>query len=449
MECKYCKSEVPEGSAFCNHCGKKLARAKKSDSEKKKYDYVRKSFVYEGKQYFVSGKTEREAARRLAEKEAAVMRGESGISNNMLVSAWAKTWLATYRKPKVREAGTEKSRNTMTQKSYEMYVQKLNGYILPAIGNLKVKDVKRVHLQNILNNEAGKSESHVKKLRMVINAMFDDAARDRVIPFNPADGLVLPATFRGARRSLTEYERKVLLQVAETHRCGLWVRFLLGTGIRPGESAPLQVYDLVLPEKNDQKAFVKIYKSIESGTEDVIGSPKTSAGERIVPIPAEIVPDVRKAVEGKLPDEFVFPQTDGKTMMTTTAISNNWRSFTRQMDLAMGAEHTAHGHIYDPSDLLSDGKPRYPDPEDNDKPRNGHKIAPDLVLYCLRHTYCTDLQRKGVPINIAKTLMGHEDISVTANIYSHTDEGEIARAGQIINEFDAKRASGQTSAEIT
>ncbi|MBQ0038655.1 MAG: tyrosine-type recombinase/integrase [Clostridiales bacterium] len=40
--------------------------------------------------------------------------------------------------------------------------------------------------------------------------------------------------------------------------------------------------------------------------------------------------------------------------------------------------------------------------------------------YSLRHTYCTDLQRAGVPINVAKHLMGHSDISVTGNTY--TDE---------------------------
>ena len=48
-----------------------------------------------------------------------------------------------------------------------------------------------------------------------------------------------------------------------------------------------------------------------------------------------------------------------------------------------------------------------------------HAIAPDLTLYCLRHTFCTDLQRAGVAINIAKELMGHSSITVTADIYTH------------------------------
>ena len=54
-----------------------------------------------------------------------------------------------------------------------------------------------------------------------------------------------------------------------------------------------------------------------------------------------------------------------------------------------------------------------------------HAIAPDLTPYCLRHTFCTDLQRAGVPINVAKELMGHASIAVTANIYTHRDQGVL------------------------
>lgn len=49
------------------------------------------------------------------------------------------------------------------------------------------------------------------------------------------------------------------------------------------------------------------------------------------------------------------------------------------------------------------------------------KLSDDLTPYCLRHTFCTDLQKAGVPINVAKELMGHSDISITANIYTHRD----------------------------
>lgn len=57
----------------------------------------------------------------------------------------------------------------------------------------------------------------------------------------------------------------------------------------------------------------------------------------------------------------------------------------------------------------------------------------DFKLYYLRHTYCTDLELKGVPINIAKTLMGHSDISITAKIYTHATDETIELARTLID----------------
>jgi site-specific recombinase XerD len=59
-------------------------------------------------------------------------------------------------------------------------------------------------------------------------------------------------------------------------------------------------------------------------------------------------------------------------------------------------------------------------------------IAPDLVPYCLRHTYCTDLQAKGVNLKMASYLMGHADISVTGNIYTHVTESALNEAAALI-----------------
>ena len=47
------------------------------------------------------------------------------------------------------------------------------------------------------------------------------------------------------------------------------------------------------------------------------------------------------------------------------------------------------------------------------------KPVPRITPHVLRHTFCTDCQAAGVPINVAKEWMGHSDISVTAKIYTH------------------------------
>lgn len=398
-------------------------------NEKKKYEYVRKTEMYEGHRYEGKGKTEAEAYKKLAAKIEAAKRGEVVDSSNVTVETWCGFWLKTYKLPQVREPGAEKKLGTLSKKSYKMYDEKINGYIIPAIGKKRMKDVQDYDLQAILNSQKGMSKTHVSKIRMVIKAIFSQAYASRKIPFDPSTKLNLPDYTEGKHRDITPYEREVLQKVAQTHRCGLWVRFLLGTGIRPGESPPLLKSDLDFKRK-----LVTINKSLESGAY-AIGDPKTEAGIRKVAIPADLIPDLKAAVKKKKPSDYVFTQTDGKSMMSQTCITNNWRSFTRQMDLAMGAETTSHGHIFDPKDLKDNGMPLYPDPKDPSKPRNGHKLADDFDLYNLRHTYATDLKNAGVPITSAKYILGHEDISTTADIYTHSGEEDAISSAPLIDKY--------------
>lgn len=396
-------------------------------TEKKKYDYIRKSFVADGKQYVVTGKTEQEAAEKLALKKEAVRRAELTTGANYTVEKWAETWLETYIKPKVRQPGAPKKKGTMTQKSYQMYESKVHDYIIPVLRGKKMRSVTDTMLQNVMNRYANISESQAQKLRIVLRSMFSQAAYSRVIPYDPSVRITLPAAKpTKKRRSLTPEEQEILLKVAETHRCGLWIRFLMRTGLRPGESAALRVEHLDMENK-----LIHVCQSVEAGTK-VISMPKTAAGDRFVPIPADIYADLEKHISTKGKSDFVFTQTDGKSMMTESSMKKGWRSFTRQMDLAMGAETATNGHIYDTDDVDEDGDPLYPD--ENGEPRNGHKISPDLVLYCLRHTYCTNLQKAGVPINVAKALMGHSSIAITANVYTDATVDDALSALKRINE---------------
>lgn len=59
--------------------------------------------------------------------------------------------------------------------------------------------------------------------------------------------------------------------------------------------------------------------------------------------------------------------------------------------------------------------------------------ADDFTMYCLRHTYCTDLEKAGVPINVASRLMGHSSLELTAKIYTHDSEEVFASAAEKIN----------------
>lgn len=335
-------------------------------------EYIRKTARYNGKKYEATGKTELEAMTKLAEKLSAVKRGEEIVSGSMTVNAWYKQWMELYKKPK-----------GLTEKSLAMYDEKYNGYIRGSIGHMKLKDVRDVHLQRILNGEAGRSASHVKKLRMLLQEMFKRARQSRLIPYDPAELLSLPTVTKGRRRSITEEERTAILRISQHHRAGLWILTLLYTGMRPGETAALTWADVDFAHNE-----IHVHAAKESGSRTIKG-PKTASGVRDIPIHAALLPRLLEA-RGK-PFSLVFPTKAG-TVQNESSMRRMWNSFIREMEEESGP------------------------------------VADDLTPYCLRHTFCTDLQRAGVSINVAKELMGHADIQTTANIYTHKDSETLHKS---------------------
>lgn len=343
------------------------------------YHYVRKTKRLNGKQYVATGKTELEAMTKLAEKIAEARRGEELLSESMTVASWYKQWLETYKKPK-----------GLTEKSLGMYNEKFNKYIKPRIGSMKLRDVKEAHLQRILNEQEGMSHSHCVKVRMVLQQMFKRARQSRLILFDPAELLELPRSKKGSRRSITDEERKAIIAVAKDHRSGLWVLTMLYTGMRPGETAALTWGDIDF--KNNE---IFIHAARESGKTEIIKGPKTSAGVRVMPIHADLLPLLKEAKGKHKAKDYVFLSLSGNRL-NENCMRRHWAGFKRELDIYMGAK------LYRNEIIKS-------------------VVAKDLTPYCLRHTFCTDLQKAGVPINVAKELMGHADIQTTANIYTHKD----------------------------
>lgn len=360
-------------------------------------EYIRKTARYNGKKYEATGKTELEAMTKLAEKLAAAKRGEELISGAMTVDAWYKQWKATYKDPK-----------GLTSKSLGMYDEKYNGYIKPIIGHMKLRDVKDIHLQRILNAEAGKSRSHVEKLRRVLREMFSRARKSRLIPYDPSEDLELPEAKEGTHRSLTDVERAVLLKVAETHPAGLYILTLLYTGMRPGEAAALNWADVDFDHNE-----IHIHAALESGTGAVKG-PKTAAGVRDIPIHSDLLPRLLAARGG--PFDPVFTGREGRRLNSNSQY-RQWSTFKRAMDIQMGAE------VYRNKVVKS-------------------VVADDLTPYCLRHTFATDCARAGVPLETVRWLLGHADISTTANIYQHKD-GATLHAGMALLDGSGGKGGGK------
>ena len=355
---------------------------------KKKYEYERVTFYHEGKQYVAYGKTPKEAHAKAAKKQLALEAGQLRTGGNMPVKQWAYEWLETYKEPSVGYG------------QYQNYTAFIDGVIIPAIGNKRLKDVKDIDLQKILNSRAGKSKSNLSKLRGLLKAMFRRARISKLIPYDPAEDLTLPAATDGTHRSLTPFEKKSILAFAECHHAGLWIKIMLYCGIRPGETRALDWRHIDFAKKR-----IRVEQAMKAATSE-IGAPKSASGVRSIPIPDALLPSLL-AAKGS-PFEPVLTQPTTGKRHTKSSMRCLWENFKREWDISLGAK------LYRNQIIIS-------------------RLADDLTAYCLRHTYGTDLQDAGVPINVAKSLMGHSDISMTANIYTHITEQALDDVADKLN----------------
>jgi len=326
---------------------------------------------------------------KLREKQFEYERGLLVVNSKSTVEKWALEWLKTYKKDKVGQG------------TYDDYKQKINNIIIPAIGFLPLSEIKQYQLQGILNMQNG-SKSNAKKIKNTIEQIFSTAEINGLINRNPAIGLELPKLTDGKRRSITEEEREVILKVANYHRAGLWIKIMLYCGLRPSEAIVLNRTDIDIKNK-----FISVTKALELKT-GKIKSPKTASGYRKAPIPDILINDLKQL--NCIGPIFTQPTT-GK-QHTGESMRCMWESFKRAMNIEMGAK------VYR-----------------NQIKKEDEKVAADLTPYCLRHTYGTDLQNAGVPINVAKYLMGHSDIAVTANIYTHHTEEASLQALESMNNY--------------
>lgn len=360
--------------------------------------YYRATFTVDGKQYSVRSKDPKQLSSKMAEKIKALSTGRKLFSESTTVQQWGADWLSTYS-------------TGLSPGARSRFRTLLNKYIYPEIGYMRLNSVRPVHCQRILNSMEGMSKDSVKKTRSLLFRLFDAAQDNHLCTANPASKLVLPRTaVAGTHRSITARERYILLETAKSHPAGAWVLLLLYTGLRPAESVVLTGSDIT-------KDGIRVNKALDRYTRKP-KEPKSAAGCRTVPIIAPL----REVLPKAAPGELLFKnrlnhQLDHK------GIARMWKSFLEAM-AEVEAELVVAGKLPALAEAL-----------------------PPLVPYDLRHTYCTDLERAGVPLNVASQLMGHASIQITACIYTHTSDDVFADAASKLDAL--ARRTGDIAGDVT
>lgn len=347
----------------------------------KKYKINRK-FMFEGKPIYIHANTEREYIEKKTRKMIELESGSKRLNSaKILVHEWAEDCFDQY-KTDVKPITLESQKG------------KVRKWVLPEIGNMRVKDVEQYHIQKILNNMQGKGQNTIDKVYQLTRFIFEKAKQNHIINENPCDYVTRPKGTQRKGRPATKQEIEHVLKVAEEEPQFTFYLFMLFCGLRPSEVANLKGADIKIVQ-GEHILHVE-------GT-------KTSTAVRDIPIPSylyERIPETK-------PFDYIFTNNEGRPL-TRGNRERLCRAFKRALNISMGCK------VYR-NELV----PPYP-------------LAPDFKPYCLRHSYCSNLYEDGVDIRTTQIYMGHKNFDVTAEVYTHMSETKMIETAKTIEKISRK-----------
>lgn len=220
------------------------------------YDYVRETKLVNGKQVSAYGRTQKEAAMKLANKIAKIEAGKVELAGTMTVKEWYDIYNDRYRS----------TNSDITNNKYEYKMKK---YVIDEIGEQPLKKVKPIDCQAIMNALDGKSDDYIKKIYQGMNAMFGAAVDNDLINKNPMRLVSRPKGPKKTRRDITENEREAFIAVTKSTPKYLMFLLMLYCGCRPSEAASIEGRDII-------------------GDRLHIRGTKTAKADRYVPIPSAL-----------------------------------------------------------------------------------------------------------------------------------------------------------------
>lgn len=378
MKCKKCKKDIPDESLYCLFCGAPQKKNPKKKMYQRPDGLFEKIITINGKRVPFRGKTEAEVIHKIAEHNQQQERGRSFLV--------------------VAEEWKEEHFKTLEYNSTRNYIPAYKRAI-EQFGAQYIKEITPNMVNSFIGQFArgGRAQKTVQTQLLILNLIFSRAIVNGDIDTNPAAYVRVPKNLsKSSRMPPTEAQIDVVKNSLDKP-FGLLPFFMLYTGCRLGEALALQFQDIDFDNNR-----IIINKSVYfEGNAPKIKSPKTIAGTREI-----ILLNKLKAVVPKGPKcKFVF--FGGEKPMTSSQFRLGWNTYCRAVGLATKKEDRS-------------GKAYY---------------VPQITPHQLRHAYATILFEAGINEKDAQELLGHANISVTRDIYTHIRNSRKEETARVLNDY--------------
>lgn len=282
--------------------------------------------------------------------------------------------------------------NTRANYNFVINVIKKEEFGAKRIDTIKLSDAKAwlIKLQ-----DDGRGYSSIHSIRGVVRPAFQMAVDDDLIRKNPFEFQLATVVVNDSvtREAITRKQQREFLRFIkeDKHFCKYYdgIYILFNTGLRVSEFVGLTANDI---EFDKQRIKIDHQLQRTRNMEYEILTPKTEKGERYVPMKEDVADCFRRIIQNRKHPK-IEPMIDGYSGFL----------FLDKNDMPMVALHWEKyfQHI-------------------REKYNSIYKVQmPCITPHVCRHTFCSNMAKSGMNPKTLQYIMGHSDIGVTLNTYTH------------------------------
>lgn len=348
---------------------------------------IRKTTTYKPPENTTPKKAEKLAAEFAVEFERKC-KGMTSLNENMRFVDMCEWFIDNYAKNELKE---------ITAYNYESQIK---NHLLPELGNIKLKDFTPAKITAFFSTR-DYAPATCRKVYIIMQSVFARAVEQGFLKETPCTkAVILPKakTAKEKKPFLDENQAKELLSMVQDYsQFNTIIKVLLYTGMRSGECLALRWQDIDFENRTIH---------IENTLTDVGGKhwlqpPKTATSNRFIGLSdvlADIIrehkkqQDIKKVAAGclyKYP-EMVFT-TESGNYIDRSRLNTQFRRFVENTSFEFATLHT------------------------------------------LRHCNATLLINSGIDLKIVSELLGHSDVSTTANIYADVLQSSKAKVADLVS----------------
>ena len=314
------------------------------------------------------------------------------------VGEWVQHWL-------------DITKNAHKPKTHDGYQYTLDHYLSPGFKSIPLARLNVEAIEDEYKHLASFSGSTRAQVHSVLHSALKVAQKRGHVPINYAALVVdKPHATRAKVTSLSEADVAAIEQVIEGTRLEARWHLALSLGIRPGEALALEWADVDL-----DAGTIHVHQQLQKiGKETIlVPTPKTDAGDRILPLPDY----VRDAL------------ATWRARQLAEMVSEKWE--------AWSPDGKPHAWVF-----TSSRRPGRPVTDDGDSTQWRKILAaagiPHTRRYSSRHTAASVLIAHGVDPAAVARILGHNDPAFTMRTYVHGIDERVQAAVSFLDRVQDK-----------